>query len=116
MKSNVLAFPILYLYNNLVLLFGQFLKPITYPPKVVGMFSTIWGCKLVLQDEVNVLNSTGQLVNSKRTLILFTNPSARAGYDTRSIFKRSSKRTLIRKHKWWYSIYRFGLISNLLIR
>ena len=29
------------------------------------------------------------LLKLYRTLILFTNPSARAGYDTRSIFKRS---------------------------
>ena len=29
------------------------------------------------------------LDNSKKSIIIFTNPSARAGYDTRSIFKRS---------------------------
>ena len=29
------------------------------------------------------------VLNNLQWLILFTNPSARAGYDTRSIFKRS---------------------------
>ena len=29
------------------------------------------------------------LLNSQQYKVLFTNPSARAGYDTRSIFKRS---------------------------
>ena len=28
-------------------------------------------------------------LNNQQWLIIFTNPSARAGYDTRSIFKRS---------------------------
>ena len=28
-------------------------------------------------------------LREKETIIIFTNPSARAGYDTRSIFKRS---------------------------
>ena len=31
----------------------------------------------------------GQIVCDKDVVVLFTNPSARAGYDTRSIFKWS---------------------------
>ena len=39
-------------------------------------------------DDLNLLKDLGKLRNVRRTVILFTNPSARAGYDTRSIFKR----------------------------
>ena len=39
--------------------------------------------------ETNTPELIGQMVRVRVTMILFINPSARAGYDTRSIFKRS---------------------------
>ena len=51
-----------------------------------------WGCRIhqlllcrgVIYSPTSVLNITQNTL-----MVLFTNPSARAGYDTRSIFKRS---------------------------
>ena len=46
----------------------------------------------ILSDEIffsKTENCTNATNNCAQIMILFTNPSARAGYDTRSIFKRS---------------------------
>ena len=42
------------------------------------------------QAEITVMQFTGHSLPVHQSMsVLFTNPSARAGYDTRSIFKRS---------------------------
>ena len=46
-------------------------------------------CEFNAIGKDNLLSRSFSLVNSTYSLIIFTNPSARAGYDTRSIFKQS---------------------------
>ena len=44
----------------------------------------------VLRTSIDKMKENGFKLNKgKKQKVLFTNPSARAGYDTRSIFKRS---------------------------
>ena len=44
----------------------------------------------VLRKSIDKIKENGlKLTKEKKQKVLFTNPSARAGYDTRSIFKRS---------------------------
>ena len=44
---------------------------------------------LVNMQKLTFIRSENCLENLPKVMILFTNPSTRAGYDTRSIFKRS---------------------------
>ncbi len=64
-----------------------FEKPATVKPK-----QKLPKCKSTIHIvifNVRTLNGIGKQTELIASVVLFTNPSARAGYDTRSIFKRS---------------------------
>ena len=84
-QKNFLYFSFSSLYYLMVFSFFNFLFFSTHLIIILCLYSF---CFLGVFKKISV-NLCSSILKSPTGLILFTNPSARAGYDTRSIFKRS---------------------------